>query len=525
MKDTPAEQHEPAFVAGATAGSGLGRQAVRGAFYGLATAGATVPLGFLRAVLLARLLLPEHFGLMALALFYVGLSAQLRAAALGAAVIHHPHPDEAMYRTYFSLRLGLSVLSVVLLIAVIPLLTPFYPTMPLLGWVILALAGAEILRTLAFVQDSLLSRAMAFRTSAIADVTGSAAMTCVAPVLAWRGWGVWALVGELVSGLVARTAYVWWTRPETRPRFGWDAAAARWFWQYARPSWLSSNLNFLREGFDDFWIGTFLGKEALGYYSRACEFAGYPRRVVTTPIIDVFLPTFARLQHDRLRLSQAYFRLTGLMVRFGFGVSLVLILTAPQLIPLLLGARWLAMTLSFQLMVVYMLVDPLAGSSIYLLMATGRTGLIAHTQAVQLLLFAPAVMLFSHWGGIAGVALAADLTAVTGAALLFRDTRQLVDYSLPALFVLPMLCLSATAVVVWALGPLWAALPVWVTLVTKAGVISAGYAGLLWLTERDQLRTGWQVVSEQLPSSPLIDALLGKMRRRPATQVERESRP
>ena len=83
----------------------------------------------------------------------------------------------------------------------------------------------------------------------------------------------------------------------------------------------------------------------------------------------------------------------------------------------------------------------------------------------------------------------------------------------------------ALAVVVWALGPLWAALPVWVTLVTKAGVISAGYAGLLWLTERDQLRTGWQVVSEQLPSSPLIDALLGKMRRRPATPVERESRP
>lgn len=516
MKDTPTEQHEPAFLPGVTTGSGLGRQAVRGAFYGLATAGATVPLGFLRAVLLARLLLPEHFGLMALAFFYVGLSAQLRAGALGAAVIHHPHPDEAMYRTYFSLRLGLSVLSVALLIAAIPLLTPFYPTMPLLGWVILALAGAEILRTLAFVQDSLLSRAMAFRTAAIADVAGSAAMTCVAPVMAWRGWGVWALVGELVSGLVARTAYVWWAQPETRPRFGWDAAAARWFWQYARPSWLSSNLNFLREGFDDFWIGTFLGKEALGYYSRAYEFSGYPRRVVTTPIIDVFLPTFARLQHDRLRLSQAYFRLTGLMVRFGFGVSLVLILTAPQLIPLLLGARWLAMTLSFQLLVVYMLVDPLAGSSTYLLMATGRTGLIARTQAVQLLLFAPAVMLFSHWGGIAGVALAADLTAITGAALLFRDTRRLVDYSLSALFALPLLSLLATAAAVWALGPLWAALPVWATFLAKAGVSGICYSGLLWLTERDQLQAGWQLVWQQVAPSPIglrITSLLARTER------------
>jgi O-antigen/teichoic acid export membrane protein len=302
---------------------------------------------------------------------------------------------------------------------------------------------------------------------------------------------------------VARTAYVWWAQPETRPRFGWDAAAARWFWQYARPSWLSSNLNFLREGFDDFWIGTFLGKEALGYYSRAYEFAGYPRRVVTTPIIDVFLPTFARLQHDRLRLSQAYFRLTGLMVRFGFGVSLVLILTAPQLIPLLLGARWLAMTLSFQLLVVYMLVDPLAGSSTYLLMATGRTGLIARTQAVQLLLFAPSVMLFSHWGGIAGVALAADLTAITGAALLFRDTRQLVDYSLPALFALPLLSLLTTAAAVWALGPLWAALPGWATFIAKAGVIGVCYGGLLWLTERDQLQAGWQVVWQHVAPSPI----------------------
>ncbi len=512
MKETAAEQSEAVRLQVGPARTGLASQAIRGSFYGFGTAAVTLPLGFLRAILLARLLLPEHFGLIALAFFYVGLSGQLRAAALGAAVIHHPQPDEAMYRTYFSLRFGLSAFSLAVLVAAIPLLARGYPTMPLLGWVILSLAGAEVLRTLAFAQDSLLSRAMAFRTAAIADMTGSVVMTCVAPFLAWCGCGVWALVGEAVSGLFARTTYVWMARPETRPRFGWDWPAARWFWEYARSSWAASHLSFLGEGFDDFWIGTFLGKDALGYYSRAYEFAGYPRRVVANPVLDVVLPTFARLQHDRLRLSQAYFRLTGLMVRIGFGVSLVLILTAPELIRLLLGARWLPMTLSFQLMVVYMLLDPLAGNAGNLLMATGHPNLVARTRAAQLLLFAPAVILFSHWGGIAGVALAADLMVVTGTVLLFHDARRLVDYSLSALFSLPLLSLLATAGTVWALRPLWSALPLWVTFATKTGVIGICYAGLLWLTERDQLRIGWQVVWEHLAPSPLasrIAAVLG----------------
>jgi O-antigen/teichoic acid export membrane protein len=499
----------------------LAGRAIRGSFYGVGAAMVTLPLGFLRAVLLARLLLPEHFGLVALAFFYIGLSVQLRAANLSAAWVHHPHPDETLLRTYFSLRFGMTAVSLVLLVVAIPLLLPFYPTMPLLGWVILSLAGAEVLRTLAFVQDSLLSRAMAFRAAAIADVAASVVMVCVAPALAWFGWGVWALVGEAVSGLLARTLYVWVTRPETRPRFGWDGPAARWFWEYARPSWAASNLTFLREGFDDFWVGTFLGKEALGYYSRAYEFAGYPRRVVTNPLLDVFLPMFARLQHDRLRLSQTYYRLTSLTVRVGFGLSLLLILTAPELIRMLLGEHWAPMTLAFQLMVIYTLLDPLSLGASNLLMATGHPYPVARARAVQLFVFVPAVILLSRWRGIAGVALAADLTAVVGTMLLFHDTRRLVDHSLRSLLLFPSLSLVAITGLVLLLGPVWSTLPLWVTFVAKAGIISVCYTGLLWLTERDQLQAGWQLVWQQVAPSPIglrITSLLRRSPKRPDHQ-------
>ncbi|MGC9084118.1 MAG: oligosaccharide flippase family protein, partial [Anaerolineae bacterium] len=88
----------------------LGGRAIRGSIYTVGASLVTLTLGFLRSVLLARLLLPEHFGLVALALFYIGLAAQLRGLGLDIALIHRQDADELFMRTYFSLRLGLDLL-------------------------------------------------------------------------------------------------------------------------------------------------------------------------------------------------------------------------------------------------------------------------------------------------------------------------------------------------------------------------------------------------------------------------------
>ncbi|NJN55937.1 MAG: oligosaccharide flippase family protein [Anaerolineae bacterium] len=111
------------------------------------------------------------------------------------------------------------------------------------------------------------------------------------------------------------------------------------------------NIKFFTDRFDDFWIGRALGPQSLGYYSRSYEAARYPRYVVATPLVTVFYSTYARLQGDRQRLSQAFFRLSNLMVRVSFGFSLIFILMAPEFVSLL-GETWQPMLVTFQLMII-----------------------------------------------------------------------------------------------------------------------------------------------------------------------------
>jgi O-antigen/teichoic acid export membrane protein len=183
------------------------------------------------------------------------------------------------------------------------------------------------------------------------------------------------------------------------------------------------------------------------------------------------------------------------MIRADFWFSLVFILTAPEFIQIL-GQQWQPMQTTFQLMILYALLDPLAVSASNLLLATGHPELNVRARVVQLAAFLPAVILLGRWRGIEGVALAADLMIGVGVLFLFYHTRRLVDYSLRRLLFWPAVALITTAVVVLLLNPLWAAWNPWLALPGKAFLITCLYGSMLWLTEREQLRSGWQMVWE-----------------------------
>lgn len=470
------------------ANADIAGRAVRGSFYSVGAASVTITLGFARAVLLARLLSPEHFGVVTLALFFINLTGQLRALGLDTALIHHPRADERTLATYFTLRLGSLALTLSLLLLALPLLLRFYPTMPLLSGVLLAFIVVEVARAVSIAQETILTRAMAFRRLAIADVLAAMAMTVVAPLLAWQGWGVWSLVAELATGVLTRTAYIWAVYPDWRPRFGWDQGIARWFWDYGRPTWAAVNLTFLLDRFDDFWVGTALGQTPLGYYSRAYEFARYPRRVVANPVVGVFLPTFARLQDDRLRLSQAFYRSASAIVRVGFWVAGGFALIMPEFIHLVIGDKWQPMLLTFRLMLVYTLLDSLLALSANLLLAVGRPRDLMRVRLGQALFFVPAVITGAHLAGIEGVALAADAMLLVGTGLVYRRLREIVDFSPLRLGFRPLMAL----ILAWGIGLAAEGLRIeyaaWQLGFLKLALFSALYLGILGLVERHEYR-------------------------------------
>jgi len=467
----------------------LGARAFEGSLYSIGASLFTLGLGFFRAVALARLLLPEHFGVVALAIFYIGLAMQLRGFDLDSALIHRQEPDEAFLGTYFSLRAGTNLAVSLLLWGIAPFLQRAYPQMANLGKVFAVLVGAYFIANLSQAQETLLRKRLAFRSLAITDVLASLTMTVASVGAAYLGWGIWALVVERFSGLGMRFLLTWGPFRCWQPKLRWKKEEVRWFWEFGKPSWVASNLSYLLDRFDDFWVGTALGKVSLGYYAKAYEFARYPRRVFANPLASVFGPIFAQVQNDRLQLSRYFYRSAHFVVRTGFLIAGIFALLMPEFIHLIIGEKWAPVLWPFRLMMVYIALDALILLMTVLILALGKPQELRRARTVQALFFLPAVILGARWGGINGVALAADGMLLIGAWRLYGPLKEMVDFSLIKLMGWPVVAL----LLAWVAGmgvERALVLSPWLSAGLKAIVFLGVFMGILFVGEREDYFRG-----------------------------------
>jgi O-antigen/teichoic acid export membrane protein len=453
----------------------------------------TIGLGFIRTILLTIYLLPDDVGVVTQALFFVSLSTQLRMPGLHRAFIQRKDAHPNLFKTYFSLYFISILVSVGIIALFTPVITQFYPDMPLLSAVLFAFLGVEIVKGFNEIRETAYKRDLSFSTIGIANIASAIGATIVAPIMASMGFGAWALVGERVAAQLARTIALMFGKKTWRYELGIDWQITKAFWDYGVKIWTAKSFTFVINKFDDFWIGLSLGQASLGLYSRAYDFAHYSRNVVGSPIVMVFFSTFSRLQEDRLKLSKAFFRAFSLLIRVGFLFALLFVFPAPEFIKLL-GDQWLPMVSTFQLMVIYMMIEPLWMIVERLLAAVGHPELAARIKGGQLLVFVPMVILFSQWQGIFGVAIAVNIVTLLGFIILFSFTRRFVDYSLRALFFWPLVAFGVTAVSLQLISPTLQPFNLWTILLLKLFLILLIYGAIIWLTERDQLLSGWQLV-------------------------------
>ncbi len=439
-------------------------------------------LGFARAVLLARFLMPEHFGVVALALFFIGLCASLRYLGLDDAFIHRQEPGEQFAATYFTLRIGLDLTVAMAVVVAAPVVQAAFPQMGGLGAVLPALACAYVLSNLSCVQETMLRKHLSFAALAKTDVLASVVMTVVAPYLAWRGYGIWALAAEHVSGAATRALLTWGPLRHWQPRLGWNRDALGELWAYGRSSWLGSNLLYVLDRLDDFWVGFALGKTPLGFYSKSYELAHYPRRVFANPVIAVFSPILARLQGDRDQLSRAFSRAAHAVIRIGCLAAGMFGSVMPEFIDLVIGEKWRPMLWTFRIMVIYAAIDPLMilVSSVFLV--TGCPHELTRIRVIQAFVFIPAMVAGAALWGINGVAVAADVMLIVGAWTALRPLSSLMDFSVARLALWPAIAFtiaaSAAAGVEWQ----WQVTSIQSALV-KLLLFGTVFAGLLLCVE------------------------------------------
>ena len=470
-------------------------KSVRGSTYNIAVSAITIVLGFIRSVLLMRLLAPDQFGIVALALFWVTFLRSFSTIGIDHALIQCLNPAKETFSTHFILRLILALIILLLGILVSPFLRWAYADQAIVVDVFLVFLSINVFTASFSTPSAMLRRDMRFGAMALLNLLSSLAMTITVPSLAYLGAGLWSLVAEQAIGPIVRFVGLWaFLRPwRLSLRFDWDKAKV--LLKFGRHVLSANVLGILLDRFDDFWVGTALGPMPLGYYSRAYDVAQYPERVLAKPITSVVFSSYAALQDDRERLSKLFFRANSFLVRTGFLLGAVLIVVAREATVIVFGEIWLPIVPVFRLMMVYVLLNPLYNNLSYLMIAVGRPNLLSRTRLLQVAIFVLSVIGLAWLWQINGVAVAADLMILSGTIVLTAHSYRFVRYSLHRMFLWPAVAAIVSVVIGYLLSQhvQWTGL--WGALILKTLSISGMYILILFLVKRHLIREyGAQIV-------------------------------
>jgi lipopolysaccharide exporter len=364
-----------------------------GAKWNLVQFGAAKLVTFASLMVLARLLPPESFGLLALGLLAVNVFDRLKDLGVGAALIQHPGPLSRVLPSAATVTVCtvtiLSLTSLVTAPALAALLGDARLT-PLVR----ALSLALLISGLSVLPDSVLRRRLLFGARAVPEVSGAIVKATVAIGLAATGSGVWSLVwGQLAGAVVTTTAY-WIAYLKVRergPLFGWSGRSVRELVGFGASLSLIALLALILDNLDYFVIGRRLGAEELGFYTLAYRLPELLVISVCHVVGQVLFSSFSRLQEDRAGLAEQYLRASSTVASLTVPLGLGLAAAAPEIVAVVFGPSFAPAAPLLAVLGVYAALDSLAFHAGEVYKATGRSHLLIRLAVVRLAAFAPAL--------------------------------------------------------------------------------------------------------------------------------------
>ncbi len=427
-------------------------------------------------VVLARLLIPDDFGIFALAAGLVSFVNTFGAVGLNYAIIQKAdRATEEDYNVGMTLRILTSLaLMVVALVLALPWAGLFGK--PLIAPTTYLLATMYLVTPWSFVPSTRLTAELRYKAQILPNLAGQVGYAGVAIGLAAVGWGVWALVVGTVLGQVASVVGYMLAAP-WRFRFSLRWPVARSLLVYSGPLLLVAILAFLMANMDDFAVGYRWGTTQLGYYAVACGLGYIPMTLISGPASSALFPSFARIQNDLAALRHGYLESFAYAVAIIAPAGIGLAVIAPEIIRISLGPVWIPATLSLVILSFYGLARALMDFSSSLFSAVGKPRIVAELNLVVVLLSAALILPLTWSWGIAGAAVAMTIPVVVVFALsVVRAARIL---RMPAWDVLrggraPYLAAAAMGVVVSVLRfGLYAVLPARIPVVAGLSMASA----------------------------------------------------
>jgi len=413
----------PQFTTADARKADLKRQSVRGGFVTVASQSFNFILRTVSTVVLARLLTPDDFGLVAMVTAITGMAVIFQDMGLSLAAIQSKELTQSQSSSLFWINVAMGAIICALIVLIAPLIGYFYNDERVTA-ITMAMASTFVIEGLAVQHCALLKRQLRF--SALAAVQACAVFLGVvlAISLAQSGLGYWAIVWMTIAISFINMAGIWivcrW-RPGAPGRLN-DIKKMLVFGTNVTGF---NVVNYFARNLDNMIIGKFCGGASLGVYSKAYQVVLLPISNLRMPLMTIAIPAMSKLQDDAV-LYRAYCKKLLLALAFaGMPAVAFLYVCAEDVIHLMFGPKWLAMVPVFQILAIAAFLEPVTGMRGSVLVSLGKTRRYFWWGIGNAISVAISFIIGVRWGMI-GVAVSYTVTRYIllwpGTYFCFKDT-------------------------------------------------------------------------------------------------------
>jgi O-antigen/teichoic acid export membrane protein len=384
------------------------RELARGSFWMIAMRWVIRGIGFLSTILLARLLAPDDFGVVAMAMVAVALLEVFTQSGSDLALLRNAEPTREHYDAAWTLEILQGIVLAILLYTTAPLVGGHFED-PRVTNVIRLLSLRAIFGGFQNIGVVKFRRELRFGREFQFGIVKKCATFCVTLVAALMLRNYWALVIGQVVGRIVEVG-VSYLMSDYRPRFSVRKIGD--LWGFSRWLILARFSRLLNRQFDRWIVGSISGAHAMGYYYIASDFASSPSDEVVLPMSRAAFPVYSRLRDDPAALVDAFTRVLSSMTSISFVMGLGMAAVAHDFVSVVLGPKWFEAVPLIPWLGVFGAAYGVAHSLDSYMLATGRERLTAVLTLGNAILMAPVLWFAGHRFGIAGVAAAKAAMAI-----------------------------------------------------------------------------------------------------------------
>lgn len=319
----------------------LKQQTVSGVSWTMLSQILTQTASFVVSVILARLLTPADFGLVAMIAVFMGFATILAKAGLGQALVQRLEVEDRHYTSAFWMNMGIGAAMALLMSLASPLIASFYQEPRLVSLTIVT-SVVFVLGPANLVQRTILQRDLSFRRLGIIRIISTTVAGLIAILMAFTGFGVWSLVALNVIDSLCNVILMWLTT-EWHPRFAFQWSAIQDLLGFSLNFTGYTTVEYWARNADNLLIGRFLGPAMLGIYARSYSLMLLPITQIFSVVSQVMYAAMAQIQDQLERVRRAYLKGAGIIALVTVPMMLGLFVVAEPFVGAVYGPKWTAM--------------------------------------------------------------------------------------------------------------------------------------------------------------------------------------